>query len=62
MTEPFQRWTVLPHGKFVPVDENILTDRRRRDSHAVHGTDAAHDRDPPGGCTSGMRLMRFGTR
>ena len=25
MTEPFQQWTVLPHGKMVQIDENILT-------------------------------------
>jgi hypothetical protein len=25
MTKPFQHWTVLPHGKLVQVDENILT-------------------------------------
>ncbi len=25
MTQPFQQWTVLPHGKLVPIDENILT-------------------------------------
>ena len=25
MTQPFQQWTVLPHGKLVQVDENILT-------------------------------------
>ena len=25
MTKPFQQWTVLPHGKLVQVDENILT-------------------------------------
>jgi hypothetical protein len=25
MTQPFQHWTVLPHGKLVQVDENILT-------------------------------------
>jgi hypothetical protein len=25
MTEPFQEWTVLPHGKLVQIDENILT-------------------------------------
>ncbi len=25
MTEPFQHWTVLPHGKLVQIDENILT-------------------------------------
>jgi len=25
MTKPFQQWTVLPHGKLVPIDENILT-------------------------------------
>ena len=25
MTQPFEHWTVLPHGKLVQVDENILT-------------------------------------
>ena len=25
MTQPFQHWTVLPHGKLVQVDQNILT-------------------------------------
>lgn len=25
MTQPFQQWTVLPHGKLVQVDEGILT-------------------------------------
>ncbi|MBC7995537.1 MAG: hypothetical protein H7Z15_20085 [Rhizobacter sp.] len=25
MTQPFQEWTVLPHGKLVQIDENILT-------------------------------------
>jgi len=25
VTEPFQQWTVLPHGKMVQIDENILT-------------------------------------
>jgi hypothetical protein len=25
MTHPFQEWTVLPHGKLVQIDENILT-------------------------------------
>ena len=25
MTKPFQQWTVLPHGKLVQSDENILT-------------------------------------
>ncbi|CAN5598662.1 hypothetical protein BH09PSE5_BH09PSE5_28900 [soil metagenome] len=25
MTQPFTRWTVLPHGKLAEVDENILT-------------------------------------
>jgi hypothetical protein len=25
MTQPFQRWTVLPHGKLVQIDENILS-------------------------------------
>lgn len=25
MTKPFQQWTVLPHGKLVQIDENILT-------------------------------------
>lgn len=25
MTQPFQQWTVLPHGKMVQIDENILT-------------------------------------
>ncbi len=25
MTKPFEQWTVLPHGKLVQVDENILT-------------------------------------
>lgn len=25
MTKPFKHWTVLPHGKLVQVDENILT-------------------------------------
>ncbi len=25
MTHPFQHWTVLPHGKLVQIDENILT-------------------------------------
>jgi hypothetical protein len=25
MTKPFQQWTVLPHGKLVPIDDNILT-------------------------------------
>ena len=25
MTEPFQQWTVLPHGKMAQIDENILT-------------------------------------
>jgi len=25
MTQPFQQWTVLPHGKLVQVDDNILT-------------------------------------
>ena len=25
MTKPFQHWTVLPHGKLVQVDENILS-------------------------------------
>jgi hypothetical protein len=25
MTQPFRQWTVLPHGKLVQVDENILT-------------------------------------
>ena len=25
MTQPFQQWTVLPHGKLVQIDENILT-------------------------------------
>jgi hypothetical protein len=25
MTQPFQQWKVLPHGKLVQVDENILT-------------------------------------
>lgn len=25
MTRPFQQWTVLPHGKPVQIDENILT-------------------------------------
>jgi hypothetical protein len=25
MTQPFQQWTVLPHGKLVQSDENILT-------------------------------------
>lgn len=25
MTKPFQQWTVLPHGKLVKIDENILT-------------------------------------
>jgi hypothetical protein len=25
MTKPFQQWTVLPHGKLVQVDDNILT-------------------------------------
>ncbi len=25
MTKPFQHWTVLPHGKLVQIDENILT-------------------------------------
>jgi hypothetical protein len=25
ITQPFEHWTVLPHGKLVPVDENILT-------------------------------------
>ncbi|MDP9932822.1 hypothetical protein [Variovorax paradoxus] len=25
MTQPFQKWTILPHGKLVQIDENILT-------------------------------------
>jgi hypothetical protein len=25
MTKPFQQWTVLPHGKLMQIDENILT-------------------------------------
>jgi hypothetical protein len=25
MTRPFQQWTVLPHGKLVQIDENLLT-------------------------------------
>ncbi len=25
MTQSFQKWTVLPHGKLVQIDENILT-------------------------------------
>ena len=25
MTKPFQHWTVLPHGKLMQVDDNILT-------------------------------------
>jgi len=25
MTQPFRQWTVLPHGKLVQIDENILT-------------------------------------
>lgn len=25
LTQPFQKWTVLPHGKLVQIDENILT-------------------------------------
>jgi len=25
MTKPFQHWTVLPHGKLVQIDDNILT-------------------------------------
>ena len=25
MTKPFQQWTVLPHGKLVQIDDNILT-------------------------------------
>ncbi|MEP6503251.1 MAG: hypothetical protein ABJD97_07980 [Betaproteobacteria bacterium] len=25
MTQPFKQWTVLPHGKLVQIDENILT-------------------------------------
>jgi hypothetical protein len=25
MTQPFQHWTVLPHGKLSQIDENILT-------------------------------------
>jgi len=25
MTKPFKQWTVLPHGKLVQIDENILT-------------------------------------
>jgi len=25
MTKPFEQWTVLPHGKLVQVDDNILT-------------------------------------
>jgi hypothetical protein len=25
MTKPFEKWTVLPHGKLVQVDDNILT-------------------------------------
>jgi hypothetical protein len=25
MTKPFKHWTVLPHGKLVQVDDNILT-------------------------------------
>ena len=25
MTQPFQHWTVLPHGKLSPIDTNILT-------------------------------------
>jgi hypothetical protein len=25
MTKPFQQWTVLPHGKLVQIEENILT-------------------------------------
>jgi hypothetical protein len=25
MAKPFQRWTVLPHGKLTHIDENILT-------------------------------------
>ena len=25
MTKPFQAWTVLPHGKLVQVDDNLLT-------------------------------------
>ena len=25
MTKPFEQWTVLPHGKLVQIDENILT-------------------------------------
>jgi hypothetical protein len=25
VTKPFQQWTVLPHGKLVQIDENILT-------------------------------------
>ena len=25
MTQPFQQWTVLPHGKLVQIEENILT-------------------------------------
>jgi hypothetical protein len=25
LTKPFQQWTVLPHGKLAPIDENILT-------------------------------------
>ena len=25
MTQPFKQWTVLPHGKLVQIDENLLT-------------------------------------
>lgn len=25
MTQPFQHWTVLPHGQLVQIDENLLT-------------------------------------
>jgi hypothetical protein len=25
MTKPFEQWTVLPHGKLVQIDDNILT-------------------------------------
>jgi hypothetical protein len=25
MTKPFQHWTVLPHGKLVQIDDNVLT-------------------------------------
>ena len=25
MTQPFQHWTVLPHGKLMQIEENMLT-------------------------------------